>query len=341
MPTKPSELVLSRLSADLPAKEFLKTAAGGGVQVIKDYGRLITTDFTEFAEHVMGPQGFIRIGMPKVDVNDKAVREELLMLHRVGLWATHGLNVFSLSEQLTAGLMLTDPPPLEDKKLHLPFPVFCIRVPPGLLPVFEGEKQRWANMIWVQDYYSLEKSVNGPAHFFRWMVCGHGLTLWRDRNGDDVLADDKDGSLIQVYEDDPAEVPQDSITLDYGLRIIRNLVAWLDSTGGMTKQTHSTRPPQPRGTPKDPSVPTVWLIGNEVKIPREVVRMAPEIALGRSKHPTPGWHVRTRFVVRGHWRNQAHGEGRQMRTKKWISPFWKGPEGTAAWSHLYVDKEKP
>jgi hypothetical protein len=171
------------------------------------------------------------------------------------------------------------------------------------------------------------------------MVLGGGLTLWRDRDGDNPLDAEYDKEFIRVWDNDPYEVPQDKITLDYSLRIIRNLVAWLDSTGGMAKQTHSTRPPQPRGTPKDPSVPTVWLIGNEVKIPREVVRMAPEIALGRSKHPAPGWQVRTRFVVRGHWRNQAHGEGRQMRTKKWISPHWRGPEGAAAWSHLYKDKE--
>ncbi len=32
------------------------------------------------------------------------------------------------------------------------------------------------------------------------------------------------------------------------------------------------------------------------------------------------------FLVRGHWRNQAHGEGRSLRRRQWIEPFWKGPE---------------
>lgn len=34
------------------------------------------------------------------------------------------------------------------------------------------------------------------------------------------------------------------------------------------------------------------------------------------------------FVVRGHWRNVAYGEGRSKRRLRWIMPFLKGPEGT-------------
>lgn len=33
----------------------------------------------------------------------------------------------------------------------------------------------------------------------------------------------------------------------------------------------------------------------------------------------------TRFVVRGHWRNQPCGEGRKERRLTWIAPHWKGP----------------
>jgi len=35
---------------------------------------------------------------------------------------------------------------------------------------------------------------------------------------------------------------------------------------------------------------------------------------------------KVRWVVRGHWRNQAHGPGLKLRTMKWIAPYWKGPE---------------
>lgn len=32
------------------------------------------------------------------------------------------------------------------------------------------------------------------------------------------------------------------------------------------------------------------------------------------------------FLVRGHWRQQAHGPGHKLRRAQWIEPFWKGPE---------------
>lgn len=35
---------------------------------------------------------------------------------------------------------------------------------------------------------------------------------------------------------------------------------------------------------------------------------------------------RIQYVVRGHWRNQAHGPGRMARKRIWIQPHWKGPE---------------
>lgn len=33
-----------------------------------------------------------------------------------------------------------------------------------------------------------------------------------------------------------------------------------------------------------------------------------------------------RFIVRGHWRNQPHGEGNKQRKLIWIKPYYKGPD---------------
>src|SRR5207342_2722631 len=32
------------------------------------------------------------------------------------------------------------------------------------------------------------------------------------------------------------------------------------------------------------------------------------------------------WLVRGHWRHQAHGPERSMLTLRWIEPFWKGAD---------------
>lgn len=50
---------------------------------------------------------------------------------------------------------------------------------------------------------------------------------------------------------------------------------------------------------------------------------------GEGVHPegASGRHVSVRFLVRGHWRQQACGPQRRMRKPVWVSPFVKGPEG--------------
>jgi len=45
-----------------------------------------------------------------------------------------------------------------------------------------------------------------------------------------------------------------------------------------------------------------------------------------------------RFVVRGHWRNQACGEKHQEHKKIWIYPFYKGPEFAEKINKPYVLK---
>lgn len=39
-----------------------------------------------------------------------------------------------------------------------------------------------------------------------------------------------------------------------------------------------------------------------------------------------GSSPKVQFLVRGHWREQAHGPSRSLRKHMWIEPFWKGPE---------------
>lgn len=43
-----------------------------------------------------------------------------------------------------------------------------------------------------------------------------------------------------------------------------------------------------------------------------------------------------RFIVRGHWRNQACGEGMKQHKRMWIFPYWKGPEMSEIVSKPYV-----
>ncbi len=44
------------------------------------------------------------------------------------------------------------------------------------------------------------------------------------------------------------------------------------------------------------------------------------------------------FLVRGHWRQQAHGPARSLRKTLWIQPFWKGPEESRVLLRTYKAK---
>lgn len=104
--------------------------------------------------------------------------------------------------------------------------------------------------------------------------------------------------------------------------------------------------PEPRGKParsapvpasrpgRAPVTPRVWLVGNEIKLAREVRDAARRVAAeGHGRMP---WKVSARFMVRGHFREQPFGPGRAERRRIWIAPFWKGEDTAATLTRQYA-----
>jgi hypothetical protein len=54
------------------------------------------------------------------------------------------------------------------------------------------------------------------------------------------------------------------------------------------------------------------------------------------KDPINARKYASRFIVRGHWRNQPYGEKFAKRKLKWIPPYWKGPDMGQLISRPYV-----
>jgi len=55
-------------------------------------------------------------------------------------------------------------------------------------------------------------------------------------------------------------------------------------------------------------------------------------------YKSSGKTLHVRFIVRGHWRNQACGEKLASHKLIWIKPFWKGPDMSEIVSKPYVIK---
>lgn len=66
-----------------------------------------------------------------------------------------------------------------------------------------------------------------------------------------------------------------------------------------------------------------------------VVRLRREASSMERKHGESHVEWQHRWIVRGHWRWQACGEGRSERRRIWINPFVKGPDGAP-----FVQSEK-
>jgi hypothetical protein len=269
----------------------------------------------EFATQVSDEEG-LRLAFSEVAQN----------IHFLGTWAQYGFNVFELTHGLSAGLLLTDPGEYDHEQFKLPFPALLIRIPPGTIPVWGvGQEMVWAASIWTYLYEDTE----GDPSIRVTLRTNVGTDLWFRRKLKALYLDTR--PFCPLISPGASMAKEDDISFDRAIRILRNLASWLQSTGGMEKRSTQSRPPRKKGEPEPVSANT-WVLGKEVKLSRELREAATEIAQGSKRE---GWELRVRYIVRGHWRNQAHGPNRSLRRQQWIEPFWKGPEDGQQWSHLY------
>lgn len=273
-------------------------------------------------------------------------------------WARHGHNVFDLSADFTAAMLLTDARELDIEAIRLPFLGILMLVPDGFTRGAEGLGYTRIHITEIprKDLHQLDamnKVVDALQDFApdaRREVLRE-LTIARPSSLLTPKAPDPDDTAIHIYASDGAHV-LDTVIERKGLtwdvfdalpdevteeadqaarRALRQIVfGTLAYVNAVDRELAApTAPPSGKSHgPKDP-IATRWQIGRTIKIDPKLIRAvrdgAREVAF-RLKH---------RHIVRGHYRNQAHGPARSLRTMKWISPYWKGPEEGAELVHTY------
>jgi len=75
---------------------------------------------------------------------------------------------------------------------------------------------------------------------------------------------------------------------------------------------------------------SIYLVGKSVKA---------DAAYGVKAANEEGRKILKRFRVRGHFRNQPYGPERSLVKRRWIKPFWKGPDLADMINSGYVVKE--
>ena len=293
-------------------------------------------------------------------------------------WARSGYNTFDLSPDFVAAMLLTDARALDVDLVRLPFPAILIATPPGFaigvegrsytrihvteisasdvrmlhaaeqvsraivnLPPEEARKTLDALLLRESPPTSLLDKANGTQSLLssgalRASATAGSLHIYAS-DGEHVLDTliDREGLTWDSFDDLPDNVTDDA---DKRARqtlrqIVFGMLAYANAIDHALEPRDNTA--RRRRVPADKPHPEHWTIGRTVRIDPQLVRLAQSgnrEALFRLKH---------RHIVRGHYRNQAHGPQRALRTSRWITPYWKGPQDGAELVHTYkLDESK-
>jgi hypothetical protein len=238
-------------------------------------------------------------------------------------WARDGYNVFDLSPDFVAAMLLTDPSEIDLPSIKLPFRGMLFTIPGGFATGAEGTSYTKIHVVETDDSRIFDADV-APKDGEKLPAIAIYAT-----DGTRLLSTIAPRAELSwaVLEELPDDVTLD-LDKDARTTIQRVVFGALAYATAVDRAITERFPAAPKKRRDQPSI-AHWTIGRTIKIDPELVRTA------RGGAREIAFRIKSRFVVRGHYRDQAHGPKRALRTAKWISPHWKGPEEGARLVHTY------
>jgi hypothetical protein len=240
-------------------------------------------------------------------------------------WHRSGRNVFDLSPSFVAAMVMTDISALA-ADIRLPFPALLIDVPSGFVRGAEGGDY---TKIHVQERQrgdgsrALSVKATDGEYCLAHTVEAASLT-WEEVERE--LADDGPPHHGYVAIDSD----EDRLALRTVMRITLGMLGYVSAVRDAVAPHAGHQPPR-RPVTEAHAVPH-WQVGRTVRVDPRLVQAA------RSGSREIAFRIKHRFIVRGHYRNQACGPGLADRRTQWIAPHWKGPEEGAQIVHTYKPK---
>jgi hypothetical protein len=255
-------------------------------------------------------------------------------------WCGFGFPVFRLTHSLAAAFALTDVSSLSWSDVKLPFPTLQIRLPvPNGFVRLDDKRDGEANSILVHTLraptdptsengvLSWSEIIDARQRLLEEGIDTHNITVNWQKGTYGLLRIHRAYDFAQMWRE-MAERPWRQAAL----RIVMNLCLYLASLGSKDSWPQKNKLRGFRSAKKKHAEVTVWELGKEIKLGAEVLDAA-RTQTGSRK----GWKLAKKYMVRGHWRNQACGRNLQDRKLRWIEPYWKGPENAkAALARLYT-----
>lgn len=280
-------------------------------------------------------------------------------------WARHGYNVFDLSPDFTAAMLLTDPRGLDIDRVRLPFHGLLFLIPDGFARGREGNHYTKIHVteLTYGDVQQLDvaNKISGMLDKLtvgaRQSVIANatnslvklGENAQRSRSlitrgreevthlhiyatdGTRVLSTmiERKGLTWDAFDDLPSEIDftADVEAMQTIRRVVFGALAYATAVPSAVVAAGPARPPRASSS-AEPS-PTRWEVGRTIKIDHNLVRSA------RAGSRETALRLKSRWIVRGHYRDQPYGPGRASTKNIWITPFWKGPTEGAELVHTY------
>lgn len=239
--------------------------------------------------------------------------------HALAVWARDGYPAFSLSPDFFTAIACTDFGDPTEEPLYMPFEAFVVTFP-------KSRQFDDASRLFVYQIPAVDVDGKGELHV-RWLLNRTTLltedpifTQWpigftrKQLVAEAAMLNNKVGVGYREIDD------RAQTMLARARMLLSNTLSYVEAAGPLPASQ-----PAKRATPSpvERLHPTkaVFQVGRPVRLDGGMRR-----ALEASGDDAQKWQLAQRFIVRGHWRNQVYGEGRALRRRQWIAPFWKGPE---------------
>lgn len=272
-----------------------------------------------------------RIGLPQDNGLDSRIAWQAVA---AATWLRNGGTRFCPSDSVAASLILTRQQP---GAIHLPYQTQLIHLPVGFMPspvLGEYEGMILVARLTPSKIYAIACTLRGGSYATRVMMFSDDI----DESKIEPTFAGMDGipqtSPWAVLHDVRNGVQPTSLEVANSagamtIRIIRNFASWI-----------SAFPIRP-STDRRASIAS-GEVGGSVSIGPMVylkteVQMAPEMraaakALVRMDADYEVRKMAMRHIVRGHWKRQVIKNGRKT---IFVAPYWRGPDGPAAWGRVY------
>lgn len=222
-------------------------------------------------------------------------------------WVSCGRPVLRVTREQAASLALSDVNAEALEALRAPWPSFVVELDEPL----KLTERRTLHRVFVNDRASF-----APA--------AHWQLFYRDKGAGTMVATEPPASLVELHEIEPNNEADGRLSFgeqDARFAQIANRLA-LNACLAVTAHKATRRASaqeRPRSSPIPVFSTSEYVLGTPVRV--DMTDAVREYVSGKRAS-----FRKSRWAVRGHWRNQVCGTARMERRLTWVSPHWRGPK---------------